>query len=82
MTDRIGLVKAWTRGQSLNGRGLQSCAGALTATNKTWRLLSLLYTGKTGSGQCQPRINKPPGCLIREVPFKYHIVTIWGIPPK
>ena len=29
----------------------------------------------------QPWINKPLGCLIGRVPFKYHIITIGGIPP-
>ena len=29
----------------------------------------------------QPGINKPLGCLIGKVLFKYQIVTLGGIPP-
>ena len=32
--------------------------------------------------QCQPWINKPLDCLIGGIPFKYHIVTIWRVPPQ
>ena len=31
---------------------------------------------------CQPWINKPLGCLIGKVPFKYQIMTTGGIPPE
>ena len=31
---------------------------------------------------CQPWINKPLGCLIGGVPFKYWIMTIGGVPPN
>ena len=59
-------VSTWSFLKILNSHG--------TSKIKIPNLCCMVFT-------CQPWINKPLGCLIGRVPFMYHIVTIWRVPP-
>jgi hypothetical protein len=69
---------------------LQTELTASTFTLETWQKIGSAYLPKQNQYQvlidlsisCQPWINKPLRYLIGEVPFKYQIMTIGGIPPN
>ena len=47
-----------------------------------WLRLWRSFFSLRGLVNVNPGLIKPLGCLIGVIPFKYHIMTIWRVPPQ